>query len=480
MERRQFLLGAAAFAAATAVNPLKALAFPTVYPHGTTIYNPAKCWNGYTVFGTEVPSEGAVLIDMNGNVVKQWKNMCQAEHPPKLLKGGYLAGAMRPAPDKKGRLWDDPDSTDLVVMDWKGNVVRRIPRAGTHHDFQFEGNSVGYYTPAEPLDNYKGKVLILTHKFVKNDKITNKILYDDYIVEVDKDGKVIWDWLASDHFDEMHFSEAAKKTMRKYPTYSMTRTPGKKGGDWTHTNSASYLGPNHWYTEDPIGNAAFHPDNIIISNRQTNIVCIIDKKTKKIVWQVGPTFYPEDEWTFNGKTHKRALYRLGQFIGQHHAHMIPEGLPGAGNIMVYDNGGFAGYGAPNQGAPFGWSSGRRDYSRVVEFNPTNLHKVWEQSGKTMGLRDECKFYSSYVSSAQRLPNGNTLITNGSVGQFQEVTPDHEIVWEYISPYYTKSGNYNLVYRAYRVPYDYVPQLEKPEEHAVIPPNNTTWRLPAKK
>ncbi|MFA6811213.1 MAG: transcriptional initiation protein Tat, partial [Desulfoplanes sp.] len=109
MERRQFLLGTAALAVATAVNPLKALAFPTVYPHGTTIYDPAKCWNGYTVFGTEVPSEGTVLIDMNGNVVKQWKNMCQAEHPPKLLEGGYLAGAMRPAPDKKGRLWDDPD-----------------------------------------------------------------------------------------------------------------------------------------------------------------------------------------------------------------------------------------------------------------------------------------------------------------------------------------------------------------------------------
>ena len=47
------------------------LAMPTVYPTGTTIYNPKKCWNGYTIF--PAINHGAVLIDMNGNVVKNWK-----------------------------------------------------------------------------------------------------------------------------------------------------------------------------------------------------------------------------------------------------------------------------------------------------------------------------------------------------------------------------------------------------------------------
>jgi hypothetical protein len=96
----------------------------------------------------------------------------------------------------------------------------------------------------------------------------------------------------------------------------------------------------------------------------------------------------------------------------------------------------------------------------------------------MGMRNKYQFYSDYVSSAQRLPNGNTLITNGAVGQFQEVTPDHEIVWEYISPYYTQNGKYNLVYRAMRVPYDYIPQLDKPTEVKVTPPDNTTFRIKA--
>ena len=119
--------------------------------------------------------------------------------------------------------------------------------------------------------------------------------------------------------------------------------------------------------------------------------------------------------------------------------MIPKGLPGEGNILIYDNGGRGGYGAPNPGSPTGLNNAIRDSSRVIEIDPTTLRIVWEFSGRTMGYRDEYKIYSAYVSSAQRLPNGNTLVTNGSVGQFQEVTPDLEIVWEYISPYLSIRG-----------------------------------------
>ena len=480
MNRRDFLVNCAVGAAGLAALPTLGLAFPTVFPHGTTIYKPEKCFNGYTVYGTEVMEQGTVLIDMNGNVVKQWKDICQAEHPPKLLKGGFLAGTQRPAPDKRGRVWGDEYSTDLVLVDWNGKVVRKIPSAGIHHDYQFEGNPVGYHAPGQPVDNFKGKILILTHKFVKNDAITRKELYDDYLVEVDKDGNIVWEWLASDHFDEMNLPEDVRKTLRKYPTYSMTRTPGKKGGDWIHVNAASYLGPNRWWDEDPVTYKMFNPENIIISNRQINTSCIIDKKTGKIVWQIGPYYYPDTQWVFNGKTDRRAYRRLKQIIGQHHTHMIPRGLPGEGNIIVYDNGGYAGYGPRNPGAHSGWSDARRDYSRVIEFDPRTLRVVWEHSAKQMGLRNKYQFYSDYVSSAQRLANGNTLITNGAVGQLQEVTPEHEIVWEYISPYYNDNGHYNLVYRAYRVPYDYVPQLKKPTEHAVIPPENSSFRIPAQK
>ena len=473
--------------AGVAMMPRMGRAFPSVFPHGTTIYKPEKCWSGFTVFGVETAGEGCVLIDMNGNVVKEWKHVSELEHPTKILKGGYVMGATRQKPEMVGRTYGDPMSADLSICDFDGKIVRNIPLAGMHHDYQVHSSPTGYYSPTqdvlfEPDEN----ILVLSHLFTTPEDngytlTARSPLDDDYIFEVDKNNKIVWDYRFSDHFDEMPFDDDFKKTMFKYPTWQVTRTPGVKAADWIHCNSMSKLGPNHWYDEDPVKHSWAHPDNIIVSNRQTQTSFIIDKKTKKIVWHIGPDYYKDSVWYLNGEPQKgRALSRLGQIVGQHHTHMIPAGLPGAGNIMIYDNGGYSGYGPRNPATETGWSNSRRDYSRVIEFNPVTLEKVWEHSAATMGLREGYKFYSDYVSSAQRLPNGNTLITNGAVGQLQEVTPDHEIVWEYISPWYNPSGNFNLVYRAYRVPYDYVPQIKKPAEYEVVPPKNTEWRLPASK
>jgi len=456
--------------------PSTLFCFPTVYPTGTTIYKPEKCQNGYTVYATETEGEGTVLIDMNGNVVKQWKEMSNLDHPVKILKGGYIMGATREKPEHIGRLWMHPQSTDLSIMDWNGKIVWTLPKAGMHHDFQLPGNPVGYWIPGMPLELKTDKVLILAHKMVTNKKISDKLLEDDYIVEVDSKGNILWEYLFSDGFTEMGWKEEDKNTIYRNPNFAATRIPGITGGDWIHINSASYVGPNKWYDQDPVKYSMFHPDNIITDGRQTNTIEIIDRKMKKRVWQIGPYYGSDSIWFFGGKQYKNSYKNLGWIIGQHHAHMIPKGLPGEGNILIYDNGGRAGYGAPNPVSATGLNNASRDYSRVIEIDPTTLRIIWEFSGKTQGYREESKFYSHYVSSAQRLPNGNTLITNGAVGQLQEVTAEGEIVWEYISPWFVDTGKFNLVYRAYRVPYDYIPQLKKPVEKAVIPPDNSKLRI----
>jgi hypothetical protein len=160
--------------------------------------------------------------------------------------------------------------------------------------------------------------------------------------------------------------------------------------------------------------------------------------------------------------------------------MIPKGLPGEGNILVFDNGGFGGYGAPNPGSTTGHNNALRDYSRILEFDPVTLEIIWQYTYLEAGaLNKMCQynFYSPLISSAQRLPNGNTFITEGSGGRIIEVTPDHKIVWEYISPYYSENDNSNYVYRAYRVPYEWVPQLELPKETPVEPVDNSKYRVP---
>jgi len=71
-------------------------------------------------------------------------------------------------------------------------------------------------------------------------------------------------------------------------------------------------------------------------------------------------------------------------IGQHAAHIIPEGLLGAGNMMMFDNGGGAGIGPLMPGLDptvdendRGTYNKQRSYSRIIEFNPITIEMVWE-------------------------------------------------------------------------------------------------------
>jgi hypothetical protein len=161
--------------------------------------------------------------------------------------------------------------------------------------------------------------------------------------------------------------------------------------------------------------------------------------------------------------------------------MSPKGLPGEGNILIFDNGGWAGYGLPDRMSKDGTKVDIRDHSRVLEINPVTLDVVWSFKASDikagmMSIVENTAFYSQLISAAQRLPNGNTLITEGCFCRLFEVTPEKEIVWEYRAPF-DELANPIMIYRAYRYPYDYVPQLDTPEEVPVERVNNMTFRMP---
>lgn len=442
---------------------------PTVHPTGTTVYNPEKCFNGYTIF--PAAEHGCMLIDMNGKVVRYWKDL--QGFPNKLLKGGNVLGSR----GTRDTAYGYQDQVDLIEVDWDGNVVWEFnkheyiedpnnePRwmARQHHDYQREGNPVGYYVPGMEAKVGGGKTLILAHNNVVNKKISDKVLLDDTIYEVDENGEKVWEWHCHEHFNELGFPEAAKNVL--FRGGNMHDCSGGVS-DWMHINSMSVLGPNKWYDK---GDERFHPDNIIWDSREANIMAIISKETGKIVWKIGPDF-----------TQDKAMRRLGVIVGVHHAHMIPRGLPGEGNILVYDNGGWSGYDVPNQFSQYGEKAVRRDHTRVLEINPVTNKIVWQHTPSEAGHIQPFHshyFYSPFISAAQRLPNGNTMITEGSGGRLMEVTADNELVWEYISSYWGKSFPINMVYRAYRYPYDYVPQLDTPEEVAIEKIDNDSYRLP---
>jgi hypothetical protein len=427
---------------------------PRIYPTGTTLFDAAKAFGGYTIFPS---AKGALLIDMRGNEVQLWEGL--EGFPNKMLPGGFVFGSSRTRNPKYGF----QDQLDLLQVDWDGNIVWKFDHnelvedpgskpayiARQHHDFQREGSTTGYFAPGSMPKTDGGNTLILVHKTISNPKISDKPLLDDRFIEVDWAGNIIWEWLPNEHFDELGFDEAARNLLFRDPSVISSGQ-----GDWLHINSLSTLGANKWFDA---GDTRFHPDNIIWDARNANILAITDKKSGKIVWRIGPDFGASDE-----------LKKLGWIIGQHHLHMIPRGLPGEGNLLVFDNGGWGGYGAPSPTSRYGINEKHRAYSRVTEFNPVTLEIIWEYDAKKARFHDYDRFYSPYVSAAQRLPNGNTLITEGSDGRIFEVTPAYETVWEYINPYYSEAlgGIQNMVYRAYRVPYEWVPQLKIPKEDGI--------------
>lgn len=433
-------------------------AAPSVFPTGTTIYDPSKAWNGYTIL-SPLGGNTALVIDMNGNVVKRWEGFnSSAGGPVRALPGGVVIGA-------EGANTGKQESLALVARDFEGKELWRFDhneqiagRGGEmtwalrqHHDWQREDFPAGYYSPnATPSAPPSGtaKTLVLTHTTHAKPAVAGEaLLEDDRIIELASDGKVLWEWIAGDHIEDLRFDNEARQAIRG--------SAGRGAFDWLHINSATYLGSNHWFDE---GDKRFAPENVVISSRAASLVAIV-ARDGKIVWQIGPDFSATPE-----------MRAIGQVIGQHHAHLIPKGLPGAGNLLLFDNGGASGYGRPTATALKGQNIYVRPTSRILEIDPVNMKLVWSYTAST--------FFGTNISGAQRLLNGNTLVTEGPGGRLFEVTKDGAIVWEYVYPVFGggKGKGTNSVYRSYRVPYAWIPQIARPAEQAVTPPKPEEFRV----
>jgi len=184
--------------------------------------------------------------------------------------------------------------------------------------------------------------------------------------------------------------------------------------EWTHANTCFVL-----------------PDgNILTCFQRSHDVVIVSRESGEIIWRWGQN---------------------GNIAHPHDAKMLDNG-----NILVFDNGAHR---YSNEEA--GFRSGVISFSRVIELDPESKEIVWQ-------YQDEfpLHFFSHFLSGCQRLPNGNTLICEGSNGRFFEVTKEKELVWEYINPLYNDRyaaipGEANNVFRAYRYAPDH-PALKNKE------------------
>jgi len=429
---------------------------PRVYPTGVTIYDPARAYNSYVCFSS---LDGKThLVDMDGNEVHAWDH---AGNPgevidPKLVGGarGHVMLQTEANGDARGGIFTDKT---IAEVDWEGKTV-----------WSWNGEGVG----GSALQNHdwarlaNGNTLLLVAVPHAVPGLGPKVIGDQGIYEVSPKGDVVWKWVAGDHLAEFGFPPEGMAYLRE----RVKRNPPEPYG-YLEINDMQVLGPNKWFDA---GDKRFDPENIMIDARKGNVVLIVSRKTGKVVWRLGPVF-PGDEYSPDQRIGKKDLPRpVDQISGQHNAHLIAEGLPGAGNLLLFDDEGGAGF----PPAALGIYAG----SRILEIDPVKKEIVWQYTGESSG-RPTWTFFTSFVSNAARLPNGNTLIDEGMNGRIFQVTPEGDIVWEYVTPYPGKSvvggkpfAN-SLTYRAQPVPYDWVPAGVPHEEKPVKELDVTTFRVP---
>lgn len=169
------------------------------------------------------------------------------------------------------------------------------------------------------------------------------------------------------------------------------------------------------------GNAVVPVDehSVMVSLRSISTVAMIDRRDGRFRWKVGYDVLSQ----------------------QHDPTLLTNG-----NLLVFDNG------THPRDRPY------RAFSRVLELNPSTKEVIWEYRDAPWQ-----NFFSALMGTARRLPDGNTFVNEGLFGRMFQVSPDGEVVWEYVSPHYYPGFDgspVNSVYRAYFYTHRELPQLRR--------------------
>jgi hypothetical protein len=194
----------------------------------------------------------------------------------------------------------------------------------------------------------------------------------------------------------------------------------RKNPDWMHVNAVAYNADL-----DQIALSSPHFHEIWIIDHGTTTEEARDSKGGR--WgKGGDILY---RWG-NPRTYRNGTALDQRLFFQHNIHWIPQGYPGAGHLLVFNNG--AGrkpeeYSAVEELVPPTDSTGNYILSDAGTFGPDD--PLWRYTAPR-----KIDFYSWFISGAQRMPNGNTLINSGAVGVIFEVTPTGETVWKFANPF----------------------------------------------
>jgi hypothetical protein len=463
-----------------------------IVPTETRYWDASNAYNGYTLFGTRGTS---YLIDMEGHIVHTWPIGTN----PRLTEAGTLLDAVGGNPSNQNT-WRE--------LDWNGNTVWQYSETRSnyhgHHDFAKIynpklGDSTFIYIANKDLTSAQ----CLNAGCSPTNSYTNAQM--DAIVEVDRNGNVIWEWWFFDHV--VQDIDATKSTFGV-----VANTPGKidlniRGNpvksDWMHCNSLDYNQELDLIVINSVHGEFYVIDhgNTFIANDAAASIALAATTAGDFKYRFGdPAKYDKGDPPLVLDNWEKATAGHKQLGGSHDIQWIKPGLPGEGNFLVFNNAENLFELTPQSYIveinPYLNSSGTNTSTfvapptagyNVVNSPNSNLMKEKKNVSKQIvwmfSSKNNTSFYSTIGSSAQRLPNGNTLVCSMNDGHFFEVKPgDTSIVWEYINPM-TRDGikklkkdnypTYNGVFRAYRYT-DVHPALAG---HDLTPGNTMTGETP---
>ena len=384
-----------------------------------------SAFKGYTLFA---PKQNTMtyLINNDGRKVHEWT---ASTYPPGqsvyLLENGHLLrtcmvqGQLGSGGGEGGRIEE---------YDWEGNLV-----------WQFDYNTADYtqHHDIRKLPNGNIIMLVVEKKTLAQaiaagfdpSKFQPEVqqkgyMLPDCVIEVQptypSGGNIVWEWHVWDHL-----IQDFDPTKANYGVVSAHPELIDCDGDhrqlplfWNHMNSIDY-----------------HPafDQIAMSVRGNSEVWIIDHSTTTaqsaghtggVRGKGGDLLY---RWG-NPLTYGAGNVNTQKYFQQHDVEWIRPGCPGEGTLLCFNNG--LGrtplYSTVDEFTPAVDASGNYPVTVGSAFGPTGYS--WSYTANPPE-----SLYSENISGAQRLPNGNTLICSGTVGEFTEVTPASQVVWKYVNP-----------------------------------------------
>lgn len=427
---------------------------------GLLYSDPSHSFEGYTLFA---PSRSTMtyLIDSQGRVVHTWQSDYTPGQSAYLLEDGSLLRTAAPQPGQVAN-WAPGLGGRIERYSWDGELMWSFDLLNTHfaahHDI-------------EPLPN--GNILMLVWEYKSAEEaiaagrdpalLAQNKLIPDAVFEIqpsgNNDGDIVWEWHVWDHLIQDRFPDQANYgNVAEHPELvDINYVPTGEGAggvpsDWTHMNAIDY-----------------NPDldQILLSVREFSEVWIIDHSTTTAEAAAhtggnsgmgGDLLY---RWG-NPRTYRAGTAADQKLFYQHNAEWTD-----TGTILLFNN---------------GWARPDGNYSSADEFQPpVDPQGHYAREGAAFGPSElvwtyrspvRSDFFAPIISGTQRLPNGNTLVTEGTSGTIFEVTPAGEVVWYYVNPI-TAAGPLtqgaavpplnipgipevyqNLVFRSYRYAPDY--------------------------